>query len=225
VPGTIATAILVQEFHVWAGQLFGITLKALSAKGAAFLVCSYFIGHLIFLFGSLIDDIHEPLRKYLYDRREKSSFPYAKGASSILKLEPNEQSFKIIKSIRLRYATGAEHKAANPFQWAKAVLLCIAPDALEEVHRLEADSKFFRSMIVVCLLAAVIFLCDCDIAGNTAALLLSVLCFVRYFERRVKAVTQACIHVITLHQLGKLPKPNHSCQPEALVSVSGPQTP
>src|SRR5262249_36559259 len=39
----------------------------------------------------------------------------------------------------------------NAFQWAKARLAISSPNALVEVQRLEADSKFFRSLLVILL--------------------------------------------------------------------------
>jgi hypothetical protein len=43
----------------------------------------------------------------------------------------------------------------NTYQWSRAVLRLRAPTALAEVLRLEADSKFFRSLFVVFLFLAV----------------------------------------------------------------------
>ena len=184
-PGAIATAILAPWYG---GLIIGPLIAPLASeasKWVAFLVCAYFAGHLIFLLGSCIDRLYDPLRKQLHPYRSESAFQCA-------------------TRIRDSVIDKSEREALNTFQWSRSVLLSTSPAAAEDVHRLEADSKFFRSMLVVCALAAVVFFADGRRTEGFIALALVVPCFARYYERRLKSTTQAYTHIIALHRLGKL---------------------
>src|SRR3954468_18238255 len=73
-PGAIATAILAPRI----GPLvFGPLIAAPSGepgKWAAFLICSYFLGHLIFLLGSYVDRAYNTLRSRLNPYGNESAF-------------------------------------------------------------------------------------------------------------------------------------------------------
>lgn len=85
----------------------------------------------------------------------------------------------------------------NAFQWAKARLTLEHPGALAAVQRFEADSKFFRSFVVVLVITA--YGIARIVSGRT-------LCFVssrwaafwRYVDQRYKATEQAYWYLITL---------------------------
>lgn len=184
-PGAIATAILYPRF----GKLIVGPLIAAPASDAgnwaAFLICSYFVGHIVFLVGSYIDRLYNVIRERLN--------PY-----------DNESAFRCATRIRDSIVEEGERKALNTFQWARSVLISKCPAAAEDVHRLEADSKFFRSLLVVCALVAIIFLTGGRSVEGAVALGLVVPCFARYYERRLKSTTQAYIHVVVLHRLDGL---------------------
>jgi len=184
-PGAIATAILAPRL----GQFVIGPLVALptSEPGnwAAFLVCAYFIGHLIFLVGSYIDRFYNTVRQRLN--------PYG-----------NESAYQCATRIRDSLVDETERTALNTFQWSRAVLIAKCPAAAEDVHRLEADSKFFRSLLVVCALATVAFFTSGRDVEALVALGLVFPCFARYYERRLKSTTQAYIYIIAMHRLGSL---------------------
>jgi hypothetical protein len=188
-PGAIATAILIPRYSdLIVGPLI-LALTNDTAKWVAFIICAYFTGHLIFLLGSYIDSLYNSLRERFN--------PYG-----------NESAFQCATRIRDSLIDEAERKALNTFQWSRSVLIVICPAAAEDVHRLEADSKFFRSLLVVCALAATAFFVSGLWLEGLVALALVAPCFARYYERRLKSTTQAYIHVISLHRLGKLHSPN-----------------
>jgi hypothetical protein len=184
-PGAIATAILEPRFGdlVLGGVIAAPQGEA--AKWAIFLAFSYFIGHLIFLAGSYVDVLYNAIRERLN--------PYG-----------NESAYQCAMRIRDSLIDKTEQKALNTFQWARSVLIAKCPAAAEDVHRLEADSKFFRSLLVVSLLAAIVFFTDRNTIQGIVALVLVVPCFARYYERRLKSTTQAYVHLVTLHRLGAL---------------------
>ncbi|MEX8500750.1 MAG: hypothetical protein AB3X41_01975 [Leptothrix ochracea] len=181
-PGAIATAMLGPRVGPWVlGPL--IDKPSSEAVGwAMFLTAAYFLGHLIFLVGSWIDRFYNALRERFN--------PYG-----------NESAYQCATRIRNSLVDPSEQKALNTYQWSRAVLLAKCPAAAEDVHRLEADSKFFRSLLVVCALAAVLFIAEGRFLPAGVALVLALPCFARYYERRLKSTTQAYIHVVTLHRL------------------------
>jgi len=184
-PGAIATAIFAPRFgHLVLGPL--ITNPTTEAgKWAMFLTLSYFLGHLIFLVGSYID--------YLYNTLRERLNPYG-----------NESAYQCATRIRNSLIDEGERNAMNTFQWARSVLIAKCPVAAEDVHRLEADSKFFRSLLVVCALSSIVLFLSSKVPEGIVALALVPPCFARYYERRLKSTTQAYVHIITLHRLGSL---------------------
>ncbi len=195
-PGAIAVAIigprvmgLSTDIPLWLPQ-------DKSADWAAFLVASYFAGHLIFLLGSYLDGPYDALRKA---RR-------AKG---------NEAAYGHASALRKRYLGAVEDQAVNTFQWSRSLLIAHCPDAAADVHRLEADSKFFRSLLVVSLLTAVTLASLHNVSAAVGACIVAVPCFIRYYERRLKSTTQAYIHIITLHAAGRLGKSAQDDTPAA----------
>lgn len=191
VPGAIAAAILLPAFgHLVLGPLVASPASD-AGQWAAFLVFAYFIGHLIFLLGSYIDPLYNLLRERLS--------PYG-----------NESAYQCATRLRNALIDPAERSALNTFQWSRAVLISTSPAAADDVSRLEADSKFFRSLLVVNALASIVFAHGGHPIAAALALALVVPCFARYYERRLKSTTQAYIHVVTLHRIGRLAQPGKS---------------
>ncbi len=184
-PGAIATAILSPWLAHW---IFGPLIdKPTSESGlwVIFLTCAYFLGHLIFLVGSYIDVLYNSLRERFN--------PYG-----------NQSAYQCATRIRNTLIDEAEQEALNTFQWARSVLILKNPVSAEDVHRLEADSKFFRSLLVVFSLASASFLANGRMVEGIVALALVIPCFARYYERRLKSTTQAYIHIVSMHRLGLL---------------------
>jgi hypothetical protein len=184
-PGAIASAILAQRIgRIVVGPL--IAVPATEAEvWAIFLTSSYFLGHLVFLVGSYVDRVYDVVRK----RRN----PYG-----------NESAYQCATRIRNSLVDEAESKSLNTFQWARSVLIAKCPAAAEDVHRLEADSKFFRSLLVVCALTSAVLFSSSKVLEGLVALALVAPCFARYYERRLKSTTQAYIHIVVHYRLGNL---------------------
>ena len=184
-PGAIATAILSQRLGPF---IVGPLIPApggVSGTWAAFLISAYFLGHLMFLVGSYIDPLYNAIRERFN--------PYG-----------NASAYQCATRVRDALVDESERAALNTFQWARAVLLTKSPAAAEDVHRLEADSKFFRSLLIVCALSSVVFFSGGHVVEGVVALALVLPCFARYYERRLKSTTQAYIHVVTLYRLGNI---------------------
>jgi hypothetical protein len=185
VPGAVAAAVLERLLGAYILASVVAVPQTPAGQWAAFLVASYFLGHLIFLVGAYIDP--------LYDRIRVKRNPYN-----------NESAYQCATHIRLEILRGNETKAVSTFQWARAILTASFPSAAGQVQELEADSKFFRSLLIVLCLIGAVLLAQGQIIEGLIALLLVGPCFGRYYERRLKSTTQAYIYVVTLYRLGKL---------------------
>lgn len=201
VPGAVAAALLQPFLDLsFLGSVFSEPGSA-AERWTAFLIFAYFLGHLIFLCGSYIDP--------WYDRIRNKLNPYT-----------NESAYQCATALRLSSLHGAENKAVSTFQWCRAILTVMFPAAAGHVHELEADSKFFRSLLIVLSLTSLVLLTQGLMVEGLIALILVGACFGRYYERRLKTTTQAYVYVIVLHRLGKLgdslaPTPSASLEEEA----------
>jgi hypothetical protein len=97
--------------------------------------------------------------------------------------------------------------AINAFHWCKARLALEHPDALGIVQRFEADSKFFRSLLVVLVFTIpAALLTDREVLAAAAAVLLP-FAFWRFVEQRVKATNHAYWFIITIEAAMAEPRP------------------
>lgn len=190
-PGSVAAALLKKMAEAGNVESPVSLPPGEVAAWATFLLVAYALGHLIFQLGSLLENEYEKLRTP-WDPRDRNS-PY-----------------KAAEALRDARLNDPEQDAINTFQWARSTLLIQCPAAAQDVHRLEADAKFFRSLFVVGVFAAIFLLTAEPKANSLAAALLAALCFYLYRKRRAKSIKQACIHVIALLRAGgggKEPKP------------------
>lgn len=194
-PGGIFAYFLYGKFG---SKVFGPFLPAIKqdADGwVIFLLAAYLFGHIVFLIGSLLDDtVYDPIRKMIW--KNDSRFFWQK----------EDRAYPVAQELKSRYVRDTRDKEiVNTFQWAKAVLVLQHSAGITEVARLEADSKFFRSLVVV--LAALSYGAF-QIPGQQGwgwpLILLLVASFWRYVERRYKSTQQAYWYMITLNSLGTL---------------------
>jgi hypothetical protein len=184
-PGAIVAALMLSVDGVEIFRLAVLPANDALAKWAAFIVLAYILGHLVFLVGSWVDPAYDFFRECFDPYDEKSPFTHA-------------------KAIRDSLLDRDEWDAVNPFQWCKAVLIQKCPAAATDVEQYEADSKFFRSLLVVGLVVAVAMSRTGDCVAALIAIIFSIASFVRYYDRRLKSTTQAYVHIITMHRLGNL---------------------
>lgn len=204
-PGALLTYVLKDSL----GPLFlGDSYYPLRSGEAwvVFLFSSYLLGHFVFLVGSQVDRLYEVIRNATDDGQKRR---LAKGeclspalarwlAAHLFKKNvdaPVNQAAKI----KGRYLDplGAS-SAINAFQWCKARLTLEYSEAMATVQRFEADSKFFRSLLVVLCVLIPWGLSGKRPALGIACLPLLVLAFWRYVDQRVKSTNQAYWYIITL---------------------------
>ena len=185
VPGAVAAAILDPLLRRYLlGPIIPVPTSP-AAAWIAFLVTAYFLGHLVFLVGAYLDP--------LYDRIRSTRNPYT-----------NQSAYQCATEIRREILSDPENEAINTFQWSRAILAALFPAAASQVYELEAESKFFRSLLVVLSLTGIVLFIRREWVEGIIAFLLVGPCFGRYYERRLKSTTQAYVYVVTLYRLGKL---------------------
>ena len=184
-PGAVGTLLLMPLLEqAVIGPILALPPDP-AARWGAFLIGAYFLGHLMFLIGSYIDPLYGRLRERWHPYGEDSPYQCATRIKAGL-LKPTE------------------HRGVNTFEWAQALLTTQWPAAATEVRGLEAESKFFRSVLVVFGLGAGTFCARQQYLAGLVCLVLLVPCFARYYERRLKSTTQAYVYVVTLYGIGKL---------------------
>ena len=178
-PGAALVAALVE---VGATRFFAPVLPPLpdaASRWVAFALAAYGTGHLVFPLASLLDEVYERLKRRLPD---KLKAPRAEAAA---------------RALRDRALETAEAAAPmNTYSWSKATLMQVVPAAAADVHRLEADQKFFRSISLVLLIVAGLALADGAPMLAAFVLAMSLACFVRYVEQRAKTIAWTYRHVI-----------------------------
>jgi len=149
----------------------------------AFVVAAYFLGHLVFLLGSFLDPLYNPLRKYL-------------------RPPDKDHLYAVAKACQRRELDDTAH-AINVFKYAKAVLGLFHEGATAEIQRLEAESKFFRSICALLVLLVVATWNRSDLGLRVLALALILLSFWRYAERRWKSTELAYGYLVALRRAEK----------------------
>lgn len=208
-PGAVVT-LLVKERALCELHRAGFEeIHGEAAGWAAFLFCSYVLGHFIFLIGSMLDDwVYNRIRKATRSTKgasdDKEPWRLTKWLARRLFGKAPNLAVDRVNPIKNQFLPNVgKEPVVNAFQWAKSKLAVHCPGALTEVQRLEADSKFFRSFVVVLM---VLLVWTTGLAANNVITWWTVaVCFAllalslwRYIERRFKATQQAYWYVLTL---------------------------
>jgi hypothetical protein len=172
-PGSLATWLLVQ--YVPTGELaralsFGLGNGRPEAVvlAAAFLFSSYMLGHFVFMAGSRLDRTYDRWRT-----RTKSL--------------GRDRTYKAARALQERLAKDLVGGEFTTLKWARAYVQVENAPARVEIDRLEAESKFFRSLVVVLVAFAGHFLLrEQAPAVGVVSLVLAALSYERYCEQRWK---------------------------------------
>lgn len=159
VPGAIAAFFLSSEMPTPAGWP---SIEHGSAEGwVVFAVVAYVLGHLIAAVGSaLLDPLYD--RVYVRWRRASSKLPLGVRVGLVVGKSNLEDELliaaKALKKQQLTWMAGSANVRAddisNTFWWAGAVVRMQAPPGAAEVDALTAQSKLFRSVVLLVPLAA-----------------------------------------------------------------------
>ena len=209
-PGALLTFVLQDDL----GPLLlgGAYASLVGTQGwLAFALVSYLVGHLLFLGGSwLLDDhVYAPIRDATrstqvrrlagYEKATDLSPALLRRSASWLVKDAADRTLRQAERIKNRHLDALDDRESiNAFQWSKARLALEHPSALATVERFEADSKFFRSLVIALLVLAPYSLLRGPLAGAAIAALLVIPAFWRYADQRLKATSQAYWFIITL---------------------------
>ncbi len=184
-----------------------------------FLFASYLLGHMASLLGAALDEwIYDPLRKCTdfgqigglakgmhlarpwLRRFAKSDWLFGKNADAA-----------VTQAVRLKsrqlHLLSAGH-AVNAFQWCRARLSKEHPEGLLDVQRFEANSKFFRSFVIVLAALALFYAAQAGWLKAAVCLVSVAPALWRYVDQRFKATQQAYWFVLTLEAMNKAPQIN-----------------
>jgi hypothetical protein len=171
-PGSLATWIVtryVPPDDLARALSFGVPSSAAPdplVSGTAFLLSSYVLGHFVFMAGSRLDDSYDRWRERVKPRDTDKVYQAAEKARGQLTPELAKSEFTLLK-------------------WAKTYIQVQASQARSEIDRLDADSKFFRSLVVVSVALTLHFLLgEHSTRMALASLLMTLLAYRRYRDRR-----------------------------------------
>src|ERR1700682_1707921 len=128
-PGSLFMAIYAKSLSE---SLVGVVDQSLlhGSNGVAmFLVGAYLFGHILFLIGSLLDSGYSALLPHVVPKKRDQAFDAVDGLRKAL--------------------LGNVAGAFTTYQWCITFLRVRKPAHLAPIERLEADSKFFRSLVPV----------------------------------------------------------------------------
>jgi ADP-ribose pyrophosphatase YjhB (NUDIX family) len=206
-PGAVFTFLLKDDF---APRIFGQGYQepAGNAGWVVFLVLSYLLGHFIFLVGSwmLDDGAYDPIRSATYygqirklARGEQRPSRLARWLAARLITNPKRADMAVRQAEKLmqHHVGPIGSSAMNAFQWCKATLTLNHHESMAMVERFEADSKFFRSLVVVLFVIIAVALGSGRKLLAVVGAVLMAMAFWRYVDQRLKATNQAYWYVMT----------------------------
>ena len=229
-PGALLAYFTKDDVQAWLGsnQVHAID----SVEGATvFLFASYLLGHFLHSISAVLDEwIDDPLRKLtelgqarrLADGKARASGHLRKLAQSDLLFGPNADA-AVQHVLRLKagqFEALSANSAINAFQWSKAFLSKEHPEGLLEVHRFEANSKFFRSFVVVLTILTVFYLFQHHGIAALLCLGATAPALWRYIDQRFKATQQAYWFLLTLEAL-KNASPRKLVRDDGLTHAGG----
>jgi hypothetical protein len=173
-PGAMAAWLAVQ--YIPARGLRDALLLGFEKQGepsdwvtvGAFLLASYVLGHFVFMMGSRLDGS--------FDRWRRRTKPHTRDRMY-------QSACRVQKSLTRDLADSDW----TTLKWARAYIQVKAQHARFEIDRLEADQKFFRSLVVIAVaFAAHFFLLKGAPVAGLLAVGAGALSFSRYVEQRWK---------------------------------------
>ncbi|UJP64413.1 hypothetical protein [Mongoliitalea daihaiensis] len=178
IPGAILVAVLGQV--PWLHEWF-LTIGIHEYEGwinvGKFLVLIYILGHFLFSLGSFLDEC-------VYDKFKD-------------RIWPNNELQELIVAYKI-HVTGIESgNVLNAFKWCCSWLLINQPPLYENMERHMAESKFFRSLVIVGIIGLVIFSIQSTYWLVALSVFVTIFSMIRYMTQRKKSVDMAYQSVIT----------------------------
>jgi hypothetical protein len=191
-PGALLSYLVLVALRQYHPPLADLPGEGTAAGWVAFALSSYLLGHFASLIGAFFLDA-------LY------ALTYLKFRSRTWRRRPHWNRLDDQLYVRAGALKEAELGTSNvtTYKWARMTLQSHAAGAMQEIDRLEADSKFFRSVTVVLVIVALAFggSITTHLGSGWGSLLLAIfvyLCFWRFSNLRWKATEAAYLAVIVL---------------------------
>ena len=189
-PGLALTLIAVQMEQQAGHDLLGLR-QSLGEKEQylAFFVGAYIAGHVVDLIGALVLDRVYDVTYARWKRHPRSTDTAPSGLYDPLFAEAS------------RLASSAMPQGDRVYQWSRASIALTSATAFNEIEQKQAGSKFFRSMVIVSLLLALLPLAHiASVWRILVALGFAIAFFIRYSDLRWKAVQQTYRFFIVIQQ-------------------------
>lgn len=178
-----------------------------AAKWIVFLLITYILGNIIYMLASFLDATYDNFaRKWLFQSKYDLSYKTAQVIQS-KHIDTDNYLKELLAQNKITNARYKEildnprHEIFNVYKWSQHFLLFKNPDALADVKRTEADSKFFRSLVITFLIIAFLLFAYMKIVEGFIFIALSALCYYRYGDLRRKATEKAYKMIITCYHL------------------------
>ena len=193
-PGSMATWLVTR--YVPPDELsrylsFGTGQPDSVSLWVAFLLSSYTLGHFVFMVGSYLDPS--------YDRWRRLTKPTSSDATYTAANELRKNSL-----------------AEGPFttlKWAKSYVQIHAPEARVEIDRFDANSKFFRSLVVIWLVVAAHFFLHERAPGmGVVSLVMGAMSYQRFVDQRWKMTELSYATAVILHATKLAPRSSEGSQ-------------
>lgn len=141
-------------------------------------VLAYILGHFVFFFASFLDElIYEKVKRVYWHS-------HSKLAAYVVQIKNSKTGI-------------TDPKVMNAWKWSCAWLLSTQPEIYAEVERNTAESKFFRSLVVVLIVAAVVFVLNMGWQSLWITIPLIFFSLIRYLTQRQRSLETAYHGVIT----------------------------
>ena len=195
-PGSLATwlaAQYVQEDQLMRWLSIGTSRNPPDATvlWTVFAISSYVLGNFVFMAGKHLDTFYDRWRK-----RRKST--------------TRDKSYQAAKKLMREVSEDLLGGELSTFKWAKVFVQIHAPAARVEIDRLEADSKFFRSFVVVSIAMTLHFsLKECSLGMSVIWITLGGLSYHRFLDRRWQLTELTYATAALAHS----PKPSPASSP------------
>jgi mannose-6-phosphate isomerase-like protein (cupin superfamily) len=198
-PGALLTFFLEGMFYdqvFGGGRLFPEPATEI-AKAAVFLIVAYIVGNLIFMLASFLDYTYDGIlrQKWFqskYDLNYKTALQVReKFIRTDLRLRELYLAGRISEIDYRAILDNPKREIFNTFKWSQHFLLFNKSEALADIQRIEADSKFFRSLVIAFLIIAVLLFVQVKILLAVLFIAFALLCYYRYGELRFKATEKA----------------------------------
>jgi len=150
--------------------------------GASAHIHKTFSESLLHALGSWLLDEHVYQKRYL-PRFRSSHAQAAKLASDPSALQKDEDAAKTLLA-RVCLTGKVNSTGTNYYDWCLSDVRINSPAGANEVDRLQADSKFFRSMVFVFLLAALVSFREASVCISLVATALALFAIWRFCELR-----------------------------------------